>query len=78
VCDIVTAQAASSETAASGGWASYRVFLSAEVQDLTHARLAPNGPDDAASVQGSTHSQGSPKTRKLDAPPAPAAAANAS
>jgi hypothetical protein len=35
VCDFVTAQAASSETAVSSGWASYRaVFLSAEVQGL--------------------------------------------
>jgi hypothetical protein len=73
VCDFVTAQAASSETAASGGWASYRaVFLSAEVQDLIHARLAPDGPDEVADNDGG---QGGPKKRKLDAAPAPAAAA---
>ena len=53
VCDFVTAQAASSETAASSGWASYRaVFLSAEVQDLIRARLAGDGQDDAADING--------------------------
>jgi hypothetical protein len=49
VCDFVTAQAASSEAAASSGWASYRaVFLSAEVQDLIRARLGGDGQDDDA------------------------------
>ena len=79
MCDFVTAQAASSETAASGGWASYRaVFLSAEVQDLIRARLAGDGQDDAADddIDGSGNDgQGGPKKkRKLDAGPAPAAA----
>ena len=79
VCDFVTAQAASSETAASSGWASYRaVFLSAEVQDLIRARLAGDGQDDAADVDdgsGSGVGQDGPKKkkRKLDAGPAPAA-----
>jgi hypothetical protein len=77
VCDFVTAQAASSETAASSGWASYRaVFLSAEVQDLIRARLGGDGQDDAAGGDGGTTGDGqvSPKKkRKLDAGPAPAA-----
>ena len=79
VCDFVTAQAASSETAASSGWASYRaVFLSAEVQDLIRASLGCDGQDDdAADVSAdSVGGQGGPKKkkkRKLDAGPAPAA-----
>jgi len=79
VCDFVTAQAASSETAASSGWASYRaVFLSAEVQDLIRARLAGDGQDDEADVvvddASSNVGQGKPKKkRKLDAGPAPVA-----
>jgi hypothetical protein len=81
VCDFVTAQAASSETAASSGWASYRaVFLSAEVQDLIRARLGGDGHDDAADLDGGGTSsggggQGGPKQkkRKLDAGPAPVA-----
>jgi len=79
VCNFVTAQAASSETAAPSGWASYRaVFLSAEVQDLIRARLAGDGQDDAADVvvgdASSNVGQGGPKKkRKLDAGPAPAA-----
>ena len=77
VCGFVTAQAASSETAASSGWASYRaVFLSAEVQDLIRARLGGDGQDDdAAKVDDGVGGQASPKKkkRKLDAGPAPAA-----
>jgi len=77
VCDFVTAQAASSETAASSGWASYRaVFLSAEVQDLIRARLGGDGQDDAEDTSADGGGQGGPKKkkkRKLDAGPAPAA-----
>jgi hypothetical protein len=79
VCDFVTGQAASSETAASSGWASYRaVFLSAEVQDLIFARLGGDGQDDAEDTSADSGGQGGPKKkqnkkRKLDAGPAPAA-----
>jgi len=78
VCDFVTAQAASSETAASSGWASYcAVFLSAEVQDLIRARLAGDGQDGAADADGDSSGgvdQGGPqKKRKLDPGPAPVA-----
>jgi hypothetical protein len=59
VCDFVTAQVASSETAASSGWASYgAVFLSAEVQDLIRARLAGDKKDDAADVDGNVSGSG--------------------
>ena len=65
VCDFVAAQAASSETAASSGWATYRaVFLSAEVQDLIRARLGDAGQDDAAAEvhdDGTADGQVSPK-----------------
>ena len=77
VCDFVTAQAASSKTAASSGWASYRaVFLSAEVQDLIRARLVGDGQHDAADFDEGADDggQGGPKKkRKLDAGPAPVA-----
>ena len=66
VCDFVTAQAASSETAASSGWASYCAgFLSADGQD---------GAADANDDSSSGVDQGGPKKKcKLDAGPAPVA-----
>ena len=73
VCEFVAAQA-EAETEASGGWAGYReVFLSAEVQDLIRARLEEGAAMSSPVAGSASDGARSPKKRKLEAAPAPAA-----